>query len=166
MPTCAYVGLGSNFDDPRQQITTALAELNAIPQTRVVTHSGLYRSAPVGPAGQPDYINAVAALNTELSPHRLLARLFEIENLHWRVRGMRWGPRTLDLDLLLYGQETWQDETLTIPHPRLHERGFVLYPLYEVAPHLVIPGRGLLSELLEHCPKQELTPLEADNNDN
>lgn len=162
MPIRAYVALGSNLNSPRLQVETALAELHAIPQTRVTDCSRLYRSTPLGPPGQPDYINAVAALDTELSAHVLLACLFEIEQRHGRTRdGPRWGPRTLDLDLLLFGAAQSSDPQLMLPHPRLHERGFVLYPLAEIAPDVIIPGRGSVRELARHCSGLELTPLDA-----
>ncbi|MEW6353364.1 MAG: 2-amino-4-hydroxy-6-hydroxymethyldihydropteridine diphosphokinase [Pseudomonadota bacterium] len=156
----AYIGLGGNIADPVQQITRALAELNALPATRLHSRSRLYRSKPVGPADQPDYVNAVAALDTDLPPRTLLSRLLDIERRHGRIRdGVRWGPRTLDLDLLLYGELQHHDADLTLPHPRLHERSFVLYPLYDVAPDLVIPGYGPLRELLQGCPRGELTTI-------
>lgn len=158
----AYVALGSNLTEPRTQVETALTELQAIAHTHLVMYSRLYRSAPLGPPGQPDYINAVAALDTELSAHALLACLFDIETRHGRTRdALRWGPRTLDLDLLLYGTEESADPHLTLPHPRLHERGFVLYPLCEIAPELIIPGRGSVRELTRQCSDLGLTPLDA-----
>ena len=156
----AYVGLGSNLDDPERQITRALTELTKLPHTRFIKHSSLYLSAPLGPAGQPDYVNAVALLETALSAKELLKQLLEIEHRHGRIRTReQWGPRTLDLDLLLYGDLHYADPSLTVPHPRLHERAFVLYPLAELDPGLQIPGKGTLQELIKHCPKQKLTPL-------
>ncbi|MHB1241278.1 MAG: 2-amino-4-hydroxy-6-hydroxymethyldihydropteridine diphosphokinase [Gammaproteobacteria bacterium] len=147
-PVQAYIGLGSNLEDPVRQVCRAFAELDAIARTRCVTRSSLYRSAPMGPAGQPDYINAVAAVETGLSPDALLDALQAIEQTHGRVRGAEhWGPRTLDLDLLLFGAQSRRDVRLTLPHPGLHQRAFVLYPLQEIAPDLVIPGYGLLREL-------------------
>lgn len=164
MITRAYVGLGSNLAGPRRQIAMALAELSAIPRTCRVEHSRLYLSTPVGPE-QPDYVNAVAAVATQLPARAFLAQLFEIEGRHGRIRTeVRWGPRSLDLDLLLYGDAQSDDPALTLPHPRLHERGFVLYPLYEIAPDLIIPGRGALRELIKHCPRQKVIPL-MENND-
>lgn len=157
---CAYIGLGSNLDDPRRHVTTALDDLRRLPETRLVSHSGLYGSRPWGLAEQPDYVNAVAALYTTLSARALLTRLLAIEADHGRIRTeLRWGPRSLDLDLLLYGDLQSRDELLCVPHPRLSERNFVLYPLYEIAADLVIPGLGPLRELLRHCPRQGLTPL-------
>ena len=160
----AYVGLGSNLDDPERQITRALTELAKLPHTRCIKHSRLYLSAPLGPPvslpAQPDYVNAVAQLDTGLSALELLRHLLEIEHRHGRVRtSEQWGPRTLDLDLLLYGEQHHAGPSLTVPHPRLHERAFVLYPLAELDPDLKIPGKGAIQELLKHCLKQKLTPL-------
>ena len=153
----AYVALGSNLADPLQQVRSALAALATLPDTTRIAHSSLYLSAPLGPPEQPDYINAVCQLATCLSAEQLLDRLLEIENQHGRIRGVeRWGPRTLDLDLLLYGGMQLQTAHLTLPHPRLHERSFVLYPLYELAPALIIPGHGALAELIKRCPAQGL----------
>lgn len=155
----AYVGLGSNQADPVAQVRRALDELDALPHTRQVARSPLYRSAPVGPADQPDFINAVAALDTALDADNLLNALQAIEQAHGRVRTRRWGPRTLDLDLLLYDDLQRDDPHLCLPHPRLHERVFVLRPLYTVAPHLRIPGHGALADLLANCPSQDIELL-------
>ncbi|MEO5702351.1 MAG: 2-amino-4-hydroxy-6-hydroxymethyldihydropteridine diphosphokinase [Gammaproteobacteria bacterium] len=158
----AYIGLGSNLDNPRQHIIDALHELAVLATTRVVTHSALYVSKPVGPVSQPDYVNAVASLQTILSARQLLDCLLEIEGRHGRIRdSIRWGPRTLDLDLLLYGDVQTRDETLVLPHPRLQERNFVLIPLYEIAPQLVIPGQGALCDLVACCPADGLARLET-----
>ncbi|MDY6979672.1 MAG: 2-amino-4-hydroxy-6-hydroxymethyldihydropteridine diphosphokinase [Pseudomonadota bacterium] len=145
-----YIALGSNLDDPLAQVRRALAELARMEGATLRAASSLYRSSPMGPADQPDYINAVAALETGLAPHALLDALQAIEQAHGRQRGaQRWGPRTLDLDVLLYGQETIDDQRLTIPHPGISERAFVLFPLQEiVAPDFMIPGYGSLQELL------------------
>ncbi|MDH3947599.1 MAG: 2-amino-4-hydroxy-6-hydroxymethyldihydropteridine diphosphokinase [Gammaproteobacteria bacterium] len=162
-PVTAYIGLGSNLQQPIQQIKQALQRLGEIPQTRLIVCSPLYRSAPLGPADQPDYINAVAALATRLSPLALLDALQAIERQQGRVReGERWGPRTLDLDLLLYGEQQIHNERLTVPHPGLGERNFVLYPLYDVAGEdLLIPGLDTLGHLLHACPRQGLELLET-----
>lgn len=161
-PVRAYIGLGSNLDDPVFQIRQALEALAALPDCRWVAGSPLYRTAPLGgPPGQPDYINAVAALDTVLTPDTLLATLQDLETAHGRIRAERWGPRTLDLDLLLYGQQVSADPRLTLPHPRLHQRAFVLYPLYDLAPDLILPGHGPLSELLARCPFQAITRLDS-----
>ena len=160
-PIRAYIGLGSNLEDPVSQVKSALLALDAITATRCVAHSALYLSSPLGPANQPDYINAVAAVDTGLSAADLLMNLQDIEKRHGRARNHeRWGPRTLDLDLLLYGMERLQDDNLTIPHPGLCERNFVLYPLYEIAPQLTIPGLGKLRDYIEHCTKQGLKQVE------
>jgi 2-amino-4-hydroxy-6-hydroxymethyldihydropteridine diphosphokinase len=155
----AYIGLGSNLAQPEQQVRRALKALAGLPETTVITHSSLYRSEPLGPAGQPDYINAVAALETGLAPLDLLTALQNLEHEQGRVREERWGPRTLDLDILLYGEEQWDDPRLTLPHPGLYERNFVLYPLVEIAPELQIPDRGPLTALLALCPQGRLEKL-------
>jgi 2-amino-4-hydroxy-6-hydroxymethyldihydropteridine diphosphokinase len=144
----AYVGLGANLDDPARQVRAGCAALAALPDTRLTRQSSVYRTRPVGYAEQPDFANAVAELDTGLEPHRLLRELLHIEQRHGRVRGVRNGPRTLDLDLLLYDACQLDDAELTLPHPRLHERGFVLVPLHELAPGLVVPGRGPVADLL------------------
>jgi len=163
-PARAYIGIGSNLDDPIRQVRRAFQALTGILASGCVARSPLYRTAPVGgPPGQPDYINAVAALDTGLTPQQLLMVLRTLELGHGRTRSVRWGPRTLDLDLLLYDQLTSDDPWLTLPHPRLHQRAFVLYPLYDIAPDLNIPGRGRLSELLANCPPQPITRLDSAN---
>ena len=134
--TVAYVGIGSNLDDPRVQVLQALDELDRLPQTRLVKKSSLYRSAPLGYAEQPQFVNAVAQLETSLPAERLLAELQAIEALHGRRRSFANAPRTLDLDLLLYGDAKLRSAHLTVPHPRMHERAFVLKPLLEISPEL------------------------------
>ena len=160
-PVQVYIGIGSNLNDPTAQVRQAFQELASLPRTRCTARSPLYRSAPVGPAGQPDYINAVAGVATELAPETLLAALQAIEHAHGRVRTQRWGPRTLDLDILLYGEAIRQDPRLTIPHPRLRERAFVLYPLRDIAPDLSIPGLDRLATLIRCCPPLALERLEG-----
>jgi 2-amino-4-hydroxy-6-hydroxymethyldihydropteridine diphosphokinase len=163
-PARAYIGIGSNLDDPIQQVRQALRALTGILSSCCIAQSPLYRSAPVGgPPQQPDYINAVAALDTGLTPSQLLVVLQSLELAQGRVRSVRWGARTLDLDVLLYDQLVSDDPQLTLPHPRLHERAFVLYPLYDIAPDLMIPGQGLLSELIANCPRQTLKRLDSEN---
>lgn len=148
----AYVGIGSNLNDPVAQVRQALQALATLPDTQLLGQSSLYHSAPMGPSGQPDYINAVASIETRLSAEALLDALQAIEHAQGRVRtGERWGPRTLDLDLLLYGEEIINTPRLTVPHPGLQQRNFVLYPLQEVAPQLVIPGLGKLAVLVAVC---------------
>ncbi|MGH8665256.1 MAG: 2-amino-4-hydroxy-6-hydroxymethyldihydropteridine diphosphokinase [Burkholderiales bacterium] len=144
----AFVGLGSNLDDPERQIETAIAGLEALPSTRVVRRSRRYRTEPVGYADQPDFVNAVAELETALEPQPLMRELFALEQAHRRVRGRRNGPRTLDLDLLLYDERELDEPGLILPHPRMHERAFVLVPLHEIAPQANVPGRGRVSALL------------------
>jgi 2-amino-4-hydroxy-6-hydroxymethyldihydropteridine diphosphokinase len=161
-----YIGLGANLDDPRQQIERALSELNALDETWLVAVSPRYRTAPVGPADQPDFINAVARLETRLSPPALLAALQQIERRHGRIRGGRhWGPRPLDLDILLIGAQVLNVPGLRVPHPRMHERAFVLVPLADIAPmELMIPGHGPLRLLLERLETTaaSIEPLCAD----
>jgi 2-amino-4-hydroxy-6-hydroxymethyldihydropteridine diphosphokinase len=137
--TTAFVGLGSNLADPVRQVETALQELDRLPHTRVVKRSSLHRTAPVGYAHQPDFINAVAQLETGLPAERLLDELQALEARHGRERSFPNAPRTLDLDLLLYGQLVLNTKRLTVPHPRMRDRQFVLAPLREIAPDLEIP---------------------------
>jgi 2-amino-4-hydroxy-6-hydroxymethyldihydropteridine diphosphokinase len=152
--TVAFVGLGANLDDPRRHVEQALRDLDAVPQTRVVRASSLYRSSPVGYADQPDFVNAVVRLETGLPAQRLLAELQGIEVRHGRGRSFPNAPRTLDLDLLLHGDAQINTPSLQVPHPRMHERAFVLIPLLEIAPHALIPGRGAAQDLIERCPEQ------------
>lgn len=148
----AYIGLGSNLNDPVAQINRALDDLTALEKTQLLKSSGLFKSRPMGPQDQPDYVNAVALIETELDEELLLDRLQQIENAHGRVRNRRWGERTLDLDILLYGDLQISTGRLTIPHPGLAEREFVLYPLEKINPELVIPGLGALTDLIAACP--------------
>ncbi len=157
----AYVGLGSNLNNPVRQIRSALAALDAIAGTCCVAYSSLYRSKPLGDMVQPDYVNAVAALDTRLPAHELLQELHLIEAEHGRTRTERWEPRTLDLDLLLYGDQRHESKALTVPHPGLPERDFVLFPLHEIAPELHIPGAGSLRRLMEGCPPPALQAISA-----
>ena len=159
-PVSAYIGIGSNLENPVAQVYRAFRELQNIAHTRCTARSPLYRSDPVGPPGQPDYINAVAGLETELDPDALLAELRAIENAHGRMRRIRWGPRTLDLDILLYGDQVQSSSRLTLPHPRMHERAFVLYPLYDIAPDLHIPNKGTLADLWAACPAEGIQRLD------
>lgn len=148
----AYLGLGSNLDNPITQVRSALSALNHLPHTTVVAISSLYRSKPLAQMVQPDYVNAVVALQTQLSPFELLLECQQIERQQGRVRHQRWGSRTIDLDVLLYGDEIIQSDRLTIPHPGIPLREFVLYPLAELNSELVIPGVGPLSLLCETVP--------------
>ncbi|MGD8843176.1 MAG: 2-amino-4-hydroxy-6-hydroxymethyldihydropteridine diphosphokinase [Gammaproteobacteria bacterium] len=157
----AWIGLGSNLNDPVQQVKTALAELGGLVDCSLCAVSSLYRSPPMGPADQPDYVNAVARLRTRLPAAALLDALQGIEARHGRRRGRRWGERTLDLDLLVYGREVIDTRRLTVPHPGIAERNFVLYPLAELAPGLVIPGVGAVADLLKRCPDKGLSRIEV-----
>ena len=155
--TTAFIGIGSNLDNPLLQVQTALRELAEIPKTALTRSSSLYRTPPMGPPDQPDYINAVAELTTTLSPTELLDALQALEARHGRVRTIHWGPRTLDLDLLLYGNETVHTARLTVPHPGIAQRAFVVLPLAEIAPALEIQGLGALSMLRAAL---QATPIE------
>jgi len=156
----AYVGLGSNLAGPEQRVRLALAGLLRLDDTTVVTHSRLWRSPPLGPVAQPDYVNAVAGLLTRLEAPALLAALKALERELGREEPIvRWGPRVIDLDLLVLGDETRDEPGLRLPHPGLHERDFVLYPLAEFAPSLWIPGRGRVGSLLSKVRGGGLSPL-------
>jgi 2-amino-4-hydroxy-6-hydroxymethyldihydropteridine diphosphokinase len=154
--TVAFVGLGANLDDPQLQVSRALDDLDAITDTRLVKASSLYRSAPLGYEAQPEYVNAVAQVDTALSAERLLGELQAIEARHGRRRSFPNAPRTLDLDLLLYGNAVLDGDKLTLPHPRMHERAFVLLPLLEIAPDATVPGRGSARELMDKCTGQSV----------
>ena len=169
--TTAFLGLGSNLDDPVRQVSQACVEIAAIEKVSLIRTSGLYQSSPMGPANQPDYINAVAEIATSLTPTDLLVELQAIEKLHGRVRSaQRWSARTLDLDILLFGEKVINSASLVIPHLGLYERAFVLYPLFEIAPHLVVPGRGTIAELVQNCERGSLIRVGSvsslNNNDN
>ncbi|MCP4409734.1 MAG: 2-amino-4-hydroxy-6-hydroxymethyldihydropteridine diphosphokinase [Gammaproteobacteria bacterium] len=152
-----YIGIGSNIEDPISQVTRALDELRQLRKTAFLSRSALYRSPPMGPADQPDYINAVARLRTLLPPLKLLDELMEIERTHHRKRTeQRWGPRTLDLDILIYGDQQIDHTRLTVPHSGMQRRAFVLYPLQEINPDIHIPGRGPIGTLIAQCPRGDL----------
>jgi 2-amino-4-hydroxy-6-hydroxymethyldihydropteridine diphosphokinase len=159
----AYIGLGGNLEQPERAIERALAELTAIAKTQLAACSSLYRTAPLEvPDAQPDYVNAVALLHTELAPHALLRALQAIEARHGTRAAYRNAPRVLDLDLLLYDALTIDTPRLTLPHPRAHERAFVLAPLIEIAPHIAIPGYGHAQALLASiaaAPEQRIERL-------
>lgn len=159
----AYVGLGSNLAGPRRQVEEAIGELAELAGCRLRAHSWLYVTKPVGPRDQPDFINAAAALETRLAPADLLSALQGIELRHERTRtGRRWGPRTLDLDLLLHGTCELLHPGLTLPHPEIRRRAFVLVPLADIAPpDLWIPGQGRLGELLGGCPLHGVARLDG-----
>ena len=160
MKVTAYIGLGANLNDPAAQVEYALAELDHLPATALVARSSLYASEPVGYVDQPDFVNAVARIETALAPRALLAALLDIEHRHGRERSFRNAPRTLDLDLLLYGDAHFHEEGLTLPHPRMIERAFVLLPLTEIAPELDIPGRGRAADWISSCADQSVASLQ------
>lgn len=161
MSEYVYLGLGSNLANPAEQLQRALAALEEIPHSTLLAHSSLYASKPLGPADQPDFVNAVALLETALEPHALLDHLQRIEQEQGRTRKTeRWGPRTLDLDILLFGDRILNDERLVVPHYHMHARAFVLYPLAELAPELVLPDGRPLSQWLTDCPREELHRLD------
>ncbi|MGE5492627.1 MAG: 2-amino-4-hydroxy-6-hydroxymethyldihydropteridine diphosphokinase [Actinomycetota bacterium] len=155
----AYIALGANIGDPAATVRAAFAALSGLPGTRLTAASSLYRTAPIGLAGQPDFINAVARLETTLEPRALLQALLALEADFGRIRQERNGPRTLDLDLLLYGDRVLDTPDLILPHPRLHLRAFVLAPLAEIAPDLAIPGRGTVAAWLPAVANQAIEKL-------
>jgi 2-amino-4-hydroxy-6-hydroxymethyldihydropteridine diphosphokinase len=158
-PARAVVALGSNLEDPRAQVRRAFGELGGLAGTRVLARSSLWETAPVGYADQPAFVNACALVETTLAPRQLLEGLLAIERAHGRVRGVPNGPRTLDLDIVLYGETALHEEGLTLPHPRAHERAFVLAPLLEVWPDAIIPGRGRASQYRERVAGQAIERL-------
>lgn len=160
MTVIAYVALGANLGDPAATVRAAIEALREMPQARLLTSSSLYRTAPVGLKHQPDFINAVAMLETVLTPGEMLTRLFAIEARFGRIRSIRNAPRTLDLDLLLCDDQVLTLPELTLPHPRMTERAFVLVPLAEIAPALTIPGHGPLSALLPKVADQRIEKLQ------
>lgn len=155
----SYIGLGSNLADPIQQINTAIHELSKLPSSRLLAQSSLYRSPPFGPQDQPDYINAVVALETQLAAEELLDELQLLEQLHLRERKIHWGPRTLDLDILLYGQAVINTERLQVPHPGVTQRITVLQPLAEIAPFLTLPDGGLLIDFIPQLSEKTIEQL-------
>lgn len=162
-----YLGLGSNlgrdiggtYQTPRMQLNLALDAIAEHAEIELIKVSSFYQTTPIGPAGQPDYINAAVEIETSLSALQLLDFLQSVENKQARVRTQRWGPRTLDLDILLYDQIIEHSDRLTIPHPRLHERAFVLAPLCDLAPQLVIPTKENVRQLLANCSSQGIVKL-------
>ena len=160
--TPAYIALGSNLHEPERQVRAGVEELAMMRDTRLAAVSSLYRTAPVGYLEQPDFINAVALIETGLTPRELLDELLAIERKAARVRGVKNGPRTLDLDIALYGDAAYADDSLAIPHPRMHERAFVLVPLAEIAPDAVVPGRGAVRELAERVDASGIARIEEE----
>ena len=157
----AYVAIGANLAGPEEQARRALVELDQLPGSRVLRASPLYLTKPLGARDQPDYVNAVVRLETRLSPRELLRALQAIEDAHDRAREQRrWGPRTLDLDILLYGEDRINEPDLRVPHPEMYRRAFVLVPLADIAPgDLAIPGQGRLALLLAACPREGILLL-------
>jgi len=160
MTVRVYVGLGSNLEDPVAQVLEAVEELEMIPDSILASRSSLYRGKPMGVADQPDYVNAVVAMDTLLSAENFLQELTRIEDLQGRVRdGDKWGPRIIDLDLLMYGKQKINTPDLTVPHPGMHERDFVIIPLSELAGDVNIPGQGRLTALINKCENHSLRKL-------
>ncbi|HQO16602.1 MAG TPA: 2-amino-4-hydroxy-6-hydroxymethyldihydropteridine diphosphokinase [Methylotenera sp.] len=161
----AFIALGSNLADPILQVKSAFVALSHIPETRVIKRSSLYRTAPIdcpqtSEAAVPDFINAVAEVETALSAEALLLALHQIEDRAGRVRPYQNAPRVLDCDLLLYGDEERHSQKLTLPHPRMHSRGFVLLPLFEIAPQLILPKHGKIAQLMTPELAQGIQKLE------
>jgi len=159
----AFIALGSNLENPIQHIRQAFDELAKLPTSRLLVYSSLYRSAPVGRLDQPDFINAVAQIETALSAHALLDALLAIEQRHGRIRESVNAPRTLDLDILLIDDLQCKDDNLTLPHPRMHQRAFVLQPLMEIYPDCYIPGQGAIAQLLTACSEQRLEQVKEND---
>lgn len=157
----AFIALGSNLADPAAQIRSALRALAALPGTRLVRHSSFYRNPPAGGLDQPDFVNAVAEIDTTIGPRELLRLLLDIERAHGRVRDFPNAPRTLDLDIVLYGSERVTEPGLTVPHPRMLERGFVMVPLAEIAPAAVVPGAGSAAELARNVDASGMIRIEG-----
>ena len=157
--TIAFLGLGSNLDSPLDQLFNAVKAIETIPSTSLIQTSSFYKNRPVGPQDQPDFLNAVVSIDTGLTPDKLLDHLQNIELQQGRTRNIRWGARTLDLDILLFGSEIIKSARLVIPHPEMHKRAFVLQPLYEIAPDLVIPGQGPLKKLVQNINPDDLQKL-------
>ncbi len=155
----AYIALGANLGDPAATVNAAFAALDRLPHSRLLAKSALYRTAPVGIADQPEFVNAAARLETTLAPEALLDALLDIEQAFGRVRAERNGPRTLDLDILLYDELRLATPRLILPHPRLHLRAFVLQPLAELAPDLALPGRGRLAAWLPAVANQGIRKI-------
>lgn len=159
MKTDAFIGLGSNLKDPAVQLAHSVAELAALPETTLVAQSPFYASKPVGPQDQPDFVNGVIWLNTTLNAHVLLDHLQHIEQAHGRERLRHWGPRTLDLDLLIFGNQTLSDDRLTVPHRELPNRDFVLQPLLDLNPLITLPDGTSIANLRQQCPDNQLRKL-------
>ncbi len=158
--TQCYIGLGSNLDNPYCHILDALSDLDTVPASELISFSSLYSSRPMGPPDQPPYVNAVAQLDTRLDASDLLDQLQSIELAHGRARkDEQWGPRTLDLDILLFGHQTINNQRLTVPHPGISKREFVLYPLHELDKNLMIPNLGCIYRIKPRCYRNGLVQL-------
>ncbi len=159
MKHSAFIGLGSNLANPLTQVLQAMQAIDCLPETRVLARSALYRSAPVGYLDQPDFINAVVKVETALAPLALLQALLALEQQNGRTREYQNAPRTLDLDVLMYDNIQHHEHGLTLPHPQMHKRAFVLQPLLEIAPDCVIPGVGAAEKAMQQCTDQQLEKL-------
>ena len=159
MTEVAYISVGSNLNNPYKQVTSAIDKLKIADNIYIEAISGWYLSDPMGPKNQSRFVNGVIKISTRLSPNQLLKKLHEIENAHGRIRNVRWGPRTLDLDILLYGSRMINTKKLTIPHPEMKIRNFVLTPLADIEPDLVLPDGSILSSLLENNQLKEIVPI-------
>jgi 2-amino-4-hydroxy-6-hydroxymethyldihydropteridine diphosphokinase len=164
-PVKTYIGIGSNLADPVQQVRDAIKQLGHLRKSELLAHSSLYQSEPMSDIKQEDYINAVACLSTQLKPMELLLELQAIEHAFYRDRSNehKWGPRTLDLDIILYGNQTQDDTHLTLPHPEMHKRLFVLKPLREISDDIYITGLGSLDYLILQAPAMRIKKLETIN---
>jgi len=160
----AFIALGANLSNPESQVRAGFEALSMLPNTLLAAMSSLYRSAPVGYLDQPDFVNAVARIDTALEPRQLLDELLGIEKQFGRVREFPNSPRTLDLDIILYGEREVREPGLTIPHPRMHERAFVVVPLAEIAPDAIVPGRGRVRDLVAGVAAAGLAKLETPEN--
>lgn len=156
----AYIGLGSNLSDPATQLTEAISAIEQLPHTQLIKCSSFYASTPLGPQDQPDFVNAVCAIRTQLNAHELLTALQSIEQSQGRIKKRHWGERLIDLDILLFGDEAFQTENLTIPHAQMHLRDFVLIPLQEIAPNIEIPNLACLSQLIAELEESFLVPID------
>lgn len=157
--TLCYLGLGSNLDNPNKQLSIALDAIKNSPSFTFISCSSLYHSAPVDGSTQPTFVNAVVAITTTLSPQQLLAWCKQQEQAQHRMHLYRWGPRTIDIDILLYGNSVYRSDTLTIPHPEMHHRDFVLLPLAEIAPELGLPNGKPLSDMISKIPKKTIIAI-------
>jgi 2-amino-4-hydroxy-6-hydroxymethyldihydropteridine diphosphokinase len=160
--TPSYVAIGANLDDPEKRVREAFTSLAGLPDTRLIARSKLYRSRPLGPTDQPDFVNAAAGMLTRLSAHELLAQLKSLEQSLGRTTPIvRWGPRRIDFDLSVFGSQQIQSETLTVPHPGVPVRNFVLYPLLDIAPDLAVPGLGRIRDLAARISAEGLSALDS-----